>query len=155
MEHKKKKNRQIKQIRKVNPERRRGKRILHPLPISSVLCFPLAQPCFFFNCLIIHLQALIYPPLLGLYVQPLCETFSWISNELLAYKFSLPGKAPIYGRVCFSSTFNPLGEKRPYADFFKSGPRNVLGQEVTQLESVWCLSDSYGDNTGQLIFFYH
>lgn len=112
-----------------------------PLPISSVLCFPLAQPPFFFNCLIIHLQALIYPPSSALYAQPLCKTFSWIPNELVAYKVFLPGKAPIYGDVClFFININPLGNECPYAVFFKSCPRNVLGREHKHL--VWVLHKS-------------
>lgn len=116
---------EIKQrINWLNPERR------ELLPISSVLCFPLAQPLlfFFFNCLIIHLRALIYPPSSALYVRPLCETFSWILNELVAYKVFLPGKAPIYGHVClFFININPLGEERPYAVFSRTVPGTSLG----------------------------
>lgn len=39
--------------------------------------FPLAQSLYslFFNRWIIHLQALIYPPLSALYGRPLCEAF--------------------------------------------------------------------------------
>lgn len=82
------------------------------------------------NCLIIHLRALIYPPSSALYVRPLCETFSWISNELVAYKVFLPGKAPIYGHVClFSININPLGEERPYAIFSRTVPGTSLGRK--------------------------
>lgn len=84
----------------------------------------------FFNCLIIHLQALIYPPSSALYVRPLCETFSWISNELVAYKVFLPGRAPIYGHVClFFININPLGDERPYAIFSRAVPGRSLGRK--------------------------
>lgn len=106
--------------------------------IANIICalFPFGSAWLlfflfsFFNCLIIHLQALIYPPSSALYAQPLCETFSWISNELVAYKVFLPGKAPIYGHVClFFISINPLGDERPYAVFWRTVPGTSLGMK--------------------------
>lgn len=102
-------------------------------------------PAFFFlfNCWIIHLRALIYPPSSALYVQPLCETFSWISNELVAYKVSLPGKAPIYGHVClFFININPLGESVRMPSFQeRSRERPWAGSPTVSvsLVSLWLL----------------
>lgn len=117
---------------------------------AKIICalFPFGsasfQPFFFlFNCWIIHLRALIYPPSSALYVQPLCETFSWISNELVAYKVSLPGKAPIYGHVClFFININPLGESVRMPSFQeRSRERPWAGSPTVSvsLVSLWLL----------------
>lgn len=126
------KNKRIKQIRGQTDLTQKDKSISKT--IANIICalflFGSASLFFFFffNCLIIHLRALIYPPSSALYVRPLCETFSWIPNELVAYKVFLPGKAPIYGHVClFFININPLGEERPYAVFSRTVPGTSLG----------------------------
>lgn len=115
----------------LNPERQEHPRNHcqnHLCSVSLWLSLFPAPLFFFFNCWIIHLRALIYPPSSALYVRPLCETLSWISNELVAYKVFLPGKAPIYGHVClFFININPLGEERPYAIFSRTVPGTSLG----------------------------
>lgn len=131
--HKNKRIKQIRRTNRLNPERRERLQSHCQNHLCSVSLWLSLYSAFyfFFNCWIIHLRALIYPPSSALYVRPSCETFSGISNELVAYKVFLPGKAPIYGHVCLLFIkINPLGEDRPYA-IFKIGPRNVLGLEVT------------------------
>lgn len=69
------------------------------------------------NCLIIHLQAPIYPLLLAVYVAPFCETFHRIWNEPVAFKVSPPKGRSLFMVlfVCLSININPLGDECPYA----------------------------------------
>lgn len=91
---------------------------------------PWLRLTFFFNCLIIHLRALIYPPPSALYVRPLSETFGWISDELVAWRAFLAERAPIYGHVCLLFIkINPLGKPHPYADNSRALPGTSLGRE--------------------------
>lgn len=125
-----------------NPENRL------PTIVPSIICalFPFGSASLFFNCLIIHLQALIYPPLSALYVRPSCETFSWISNELVAYEVLLAGRAPIYGRVCLLFiNINPLGKQCPYAIFSRALSGTSLGSKshCFSLDSRWLLGRTH------------
>lgn len=115
--------------------------------LSLFLLLALSSP--FFNCRIIHLRALIYPPPSGLYVQPSCEGIQLNAKwGCLRIKSLFQGESTyLWTRLLVFPSTLTLWARTSVCHLFHSGPGNVLEREVPLFPLVWCLHrSSCGDN---------
>lgn len=115
--------------------------------LSLSITHPLSSQ--FFNCRIIHLQALIYPPLSALYVQPSCEGIQLNAKwGCLRIKSLFQGESTyLWTRLLVFPSTLTLWARASVCHLFHSGPGNVLELEVPLFPLVWCLRrSSCGDN---------